>query len=272
MRDNVISKIVVNVDKDVNKSQLCEILMKPVATNYDKIYSYLIYAKYNETILDGWTVEYNVSQSNEYNTINTDDAIIEIAITILNHRKSKETSYVIGYKQPDITLMCKLYEPYIKKLASEQKQHWPYLEYEDLCQMCRLVMITLYKKGYYLHKSLLEKSFINYVLMHIKSQRNKPVILSLDDTFSKSEGNDDITFADTIPDMQELYERQDKEDEEEKQELIKQKREIVITIVGSRVYDQLVREYGNSCTTGSGVRTVQRIKEKLRKEGVIRRK
>lgn len=272
MRDNVISKIVVDVDKDVNKSQLCEILMKPIAINYEKIYSYLIYAKYNETTLEGWTVEYNISQSDEYNTIKTDDAIVDIAISILEHRKCKEKSYVIGYKQPDVELMCKLYEPYVKKLAREQKQHWPYLEYEDLCQMCRLVMITLYKKGYYVHKSLLEKSFINYILVHIRKERNKPILISLDDTFSKSEGNDDIAFVDTIPDLQEMYERQDEEDAEERQDVIKHERELVVGIIGTRVYDQLVREYGNNCTTGSGVRTVQRIKEKLRKEGVIRRK
>ena len=105
--------------------------------------------------------------------------------------------------------------------------------------------------------------------MSLRKERDKPSIVSLNDVFSKSEGQDDITFEDTMIDYNELYEQQDKEDEEEYQQILEEERENVIDIVGQRRYDQLVREYGNNMTTGSGRMTVQKIKQKLRKDGLL---
>ena len=87
--------------------------------------------------------------------------------------------------------------------------------------------------------------------------------------FSKSEGQDDLTFADTMIDYNELYEQQDKEDEEEYQQILNEERKNVIDIIGERRYSQLVREYGNNMTTGSGRMTVQKVKQKLRKDGLL---
>ena len=130
-------------------------------------------------------------------------------------------------------------------------------------------MCILYKKGYYIHKHLLEKSFINYVLMSLRKERDKPSLVSLNDVFSKSEGQDDLTFADTLIDYNELYEQQDKEDEEEYQQILNEERKNVIDIIGERRYSQLVREYGNNMTTGSGRMAVQKVKQKLRKDGLL---
>ena len=105
--------------------------------------------------------------------------------------------------------------------------------------------------------------------MSLRKERDKPSIVSLNDVFSKSEGQDDLTFADTMIDYNELYEQQDKEDEEEYKQILKEEREHVIDVIGERRYSQLIREYGNNMTTGSGRRSVQKLKEKLRKNGLL---
>lgn len=269
MKENVLNKITINIDKDVTKAQLCEQLIMPLSVSHDKIYSYLIYSQYECSTLKGWVIEYIISQDEQYNTLDVEDCIIDIAKKIFENKKTKEHKYVIGYKQPSLDVMCTLFEPCVNKLATNMKQRWPNFEYEDLCQMCKLVMCTLYSKGYYVHKYLLEKSFMNYVLMSLRKERNKPTIVSLNDAFSKSEGQDEITFADTLPDYNEIYEQQDKEDEEEYKQILNEERELVIDAIGERRYDQLVREYGNKMTTGSGRRTVQKLKTKFRKDGLI---
>lgn len=269
MKENVLNKIVITLDKDDTREQICKKLTTSLLMSQDKIYSYLIYSQYDHTTFKGWSIEYLVSQDEQYNTLNIEDCIFDIAKTVLKDKKLKEHKYVIGYKQPSLDVMCTLFEPCINKLANNVKQRWNNLEYEDLCQTCKLVMCILYKKGYYIHKHLLEKSFINYVLMSLRKERDKPALVSLNDVFSKSEGQDDITFEDKLIDYSELYEQQDKEDEEEYQQILEEERENVIDIVGQRRYDQLVREYGNNMTTGSGRMTVQKIKQKLRKDGLL---
>lgn len=269
MKENILTKIKVNIDKDDTANQMLEDMLKVTLPVCDNVYSYLIYSTYKETMFTGWEVEFLVSQDDKYNTLPIDDVAIDVIKTILKDKKQTEHSYVVGYKQPSIDIMCDVYEPCIKKLARVQKQHWPQFEYEDLCQICRLVMVTLYKKGYYINKLLLEKSFINYILMQLRKERYKPIIVGFDAVFSRCEGQEDITFADIMPDINEMYEQQDKEDEEEQKEIDKMHKETIIKYIGQRRYDQLVREYGSKTTSSAGTRTIYVLKEKLRRDGLL---
>ena len=154
MKENVLNKIVITLDKDDTREQICKKLTTSLLMSQDKIYSYLIYSQYDHTTFKGWSIEYLVSQDEQYNTLNIEDCIFDIAKTVLKDKKLKEHKYVIGYKQPSLNIMCTLFEPCINKLANNIKQRWNDLEYEDLCQTCKLVMCILYSKGYYIHKHL----------------------------------------------------------------------------------------------------------------------
>ena len=125
-----------------------------------------------------------------------------------------------------------------------------YLDCEDLLQMCRLVIMRLYRNGYYIHKRLVRRAFNNEVLMHIRKDKNKPIIVSVNSTVYEDDSDDELTLLDTLPDTQAILDEQDMLDEAAKFDIIKAKREIIVKKIGQRQYDQLVREYGNNMSTG----------------------
>lgn len=71
-------------------------------------------------------------------------------------------------------------------------------------------MCTLYNKGYYIHKRLLERSYNNEVLHMIRKQRGAPQIVSFED---EMQNTDDLTLADTLVDehAEELIKQAEKE-------------------------------------------------------------
>ena len=113
MKENVLNKIVITLDKDDTREQICKKLTTSLLMSQDKIYSYLIYSQYDHTTFKGWSIEYLVSQDEQYNTLNIEDCIFDIAKTVLKDKKLKEHKYVIGYKQPSLDIMCTLFEPCI---------------------------------------------------------------------------------------------------------------------------------------------------------------
>ncbi len=271
MAENILTKTTVAIDKDVAKDEICELLIAPVV-NFENVYSYMIYAKYKDDVLTGWQVEYLISQEDKYNTLDIEECIVTIAKTILQNKNCEQKKYVIGYKQPSIDILVEVYDPLIKRLAETQHRHWKDFEFDDLYQMCRLLLVVLYKKGYYIHRRLLEQSYFYDVLIKVRKDYDKPILVGINDVYSRSEGQEDILYGDIIPDMNEVYEQQDKEDEEEYQQVLKQEREDVLQFISQRQYDALVRAYGNKCTNSADQRQVYKLKEKLRKQGKIKEK
>ena len=270
MHENVLTPIKIFVPQKYadRPDDLCEMLLLPLTEICDNIYSYLVYAEYENKVLTGWTIKYMISQDEQYNTLNVSDIVAQIAADIIKDNNSIKKSYVIGYKQPPLEILCELFDPLMQKLAYNQHVRWPKLEQDDLLQMCRLTMCVLYSKGYYINRRLLEQSFYNTVLMHLRKERNAPIFLSLSDPIQLGEGN--ASIEDTLPDYDEIYEEQDKEDEEEYQQILKEEQQIVVEMIGQRQYDQLVREYGNKCTTNRGQRQVARIKGKLKEDKILK--
>jgi hypothetical protein len=130
--------------------------------------------------------------------------------------------------------------------------------------------MKLYRGGYYIHKRLLRRAFANEILMSLRKERNKPVLISLDQTV---DGEDDkTTISDTIPDKQAIIEEQDMLEEQAKNDVISAKRDIIIKYIGQRQYDQLVREYGNKNTTNWSQQTVHKLKHKLELFGITDKK
>lgn len=273
MHENVLTPIKVFVSQKYAErpNELCEMLLAPLIEVYENIYSYLIYAEYENKVLTGWTIQYVVSQDEQYNTLKLTDIVAQIAADIIKNNKSLKESYIIGYKQPPLEILCELFDPLMQKLAYTQHIKWPKLEQEDLLQMCRLTMCILYSKGYYINRRLLEQSFYNAILMQLRKDKNMPIIVSLSEPIQAGVSSAEKTLIeDIVPDYNELYEEQDKEDDEEYQQILEEERQVIIDMIGQRQYDQLIREYGNHCTTCRGQRQVARIKGRLKEDKILK--
>lgn len=266
MVENITSKLVQRIsanctDEEI-KNQL-HIILDEVET----IYSYLVYARYKEEKLVYWQIEYLISQTSEYNTLHKDSIINEIFI-ILKKSNEKTISTVIGYKQPAISLQLKLFDPLINKLALEQTQRWSQIEYEDACQICRLTMVNLYRKGYYLHPRLIRRCYNNDILCFIRKDKNKPEILSIDKVIYHEGDNTPLTIADTIPDNQAKERAEQKDAEQFVHIVFEQVKEIIIDLIGERQFDQLMRDYGNKHTTSWSCKKMRELRRKFDEMGI----
>lgn len=241
----------------------------PIFDDIQKIYSFIIYSNYKDETFVGWIIQYNISQIDEYNTIPVRQALFDI-LTLIKYDKNTDDNarkYIIGYCQPELDIQIKVYDPLIANLALKMNARWTALEYDDLYQTCRLCLILLYNKGYYIHKRLLEKSFSNAVLQSIRHKRYEPEIMSL---YQKYNGDDKekLTLADTIPDKEAEAQQALSDLNECDKEVYKKLRELIVDIVGERGYQELLRDYGNSHTSDVTRYLLRKIKDKFAKKGI----
>lgn len=266
---NEISKVIQDID--VGQIWQLEDVVKDFLKNIGNIYSYIIYVNYKGDEIEGWSIQYNISQIDKFNTLCLSDIVTKICTYIqddyLNFQKLN-VKYVIGYEQPSLELILKIFNPLVKSLAKKQHDRWQQLEYNDLCQDCRLVICMLYQKGYYIHKRLVEKSFNNLVLMSVKKDKYKPAIISLDDVFNQLSGETELTIKDVISDVKLLDKQQDEEDAEVQQNIFDELKELVIDEIGERGFEQLLKSYGTKTTDDWSRYTVRKLKAKFQKNGV----
>ena len=147
MITNIVQKVTIN-----NNYRLVNMLDIDTFANTlgSKIHSLIVYNVFNNDKLVQWEIHYNISQTNKYNTITVNNAVKYLKET-LSTNVNEKNKYVNCYLQPSLDLIIKLRKYLIVKLAKEQKQRWQWLEFEDLVQMCNLVICDLYYKGYYIH-------------------------------------------------------------------------------------------------------------------------
>lgn len=219
------------------------------------IYSYKIFAIMEDNIVTKWRTEICISQTDEYNTISKTDVMSGILDSILKYKTEKIKQKCIGFKQPPLELMLKLYEPLIHSLATTQHRRWK-IEFDDLCQMCRLSIISLYKKGYFLHKNLISTTFIRDVLQTMRVYAKEPEQIK----FSKldKENREYVNY---------LEDESAQNDFEEIinpcYESIEDKRRIVKEEVGERIYEQIIREYNTKTVSPMTRKRVNKLKHKF---------
>lgn len=271
MADNVLMKVTQSIRADVAKECVRSMLENALSA-IENVYSYIVYAEYENGTFKRYVVQYNLSQEDKYNTITTEEVIEGVTKTIQEH--STETAKrVIGYAQPDIALILELYDPLVNKLARIQDGKWSIYTHEDLCQICRLEILQLYRKGYYLHKRLVEKAFINRLLMNTRNERNKPTIVSFEDTFYRSSSSDSekLMVADTIPDQSLIDAEKYAEEEVAERLIFEEVKGIIIDLIGSRRWDELLRSYGGKTTTTTTRKLMQVVKNHFENLGITRK-
>ena len=265
MSKNAIFEISQTISSQLPKENILQQL-NIALQEIPKIYSYLVYANYKDSKLNSWTIKYLINETSQYNTLTNTTVIAEIYDILLHDKKT--TKRIIGYKQPSFEIMLKLYTPLIHTLAKRICSEWTKLEYEDAVSICQLTMLKLYKKGYYLHKYLLEKSFKNEILMSLRKTRNTPEILSLDEIMYDSGNDTQITLIDMLEDTSSTIEQEERDHQEQVHDAFMKMKEFIVDMIGERRFDQLYREYSTKTVSHSSAMTMQRIKKELKKLGI----
>lgn len=270
MADNVLMHVKQKISAATDIKRVEEIICETF-DGIDNIYSYLVYAEYDVSPLQ-YTIQYNISQREELNTLTLNDVLTGVIYAIENVDLSAKKK-IIGYGQPSLEIVLETYDPLVHKLARYQNDRWKHYDYEDLCQICRLVMIRLYRKGYYIHRRLLQRSFENEVWMDVKKHKGDKLVVSFEDTFYRplSNSSEELQYADVVPDN-DIVEKERIKDEKEVNHLIfEEVKDIVIDYIGVRQWNELMRDYGNNHTTSWSRKTLQRVKKHLAQLGISRK-
>ena len=265
MTENITDKLIQKISATCTDEDILRQL-HTVLDELKTIYSYIVYERYEQDKLAYWQLEYTISQKDRYNTLQADDVVNDI-FKVIKESGEQKIANVIGYKQPPIEMQLQLFEPFISKCALKQVQRWSQLELDDAKQMCRLTMLNLYHKGYYLHPSLIERCYNNDILCYLRSERNKPEIVSIDTVVHQGEDNS-LTLADMLPDISIEEEEEAKQDEDFIKDVFGQVKDICIELIGERQFEQLMRDYGNKHTTSWSQRKMYRLKEKFKEMGL----
>lgn len=266
MVDNIIMKITQKI-KCKSDKEVLRVTINEALEELKFIYSYIVYRQ-----TDDYLIQYNLSQQTRYNTLPSEQVCDEICNIICND--TGEGVEIIGYNQPSLEIILEAFDPLVHKLARVQGEHWQQYEHDDLCQMCRLIMVQLYRKGYYLHKRLIEKALVNQILMETRNDRNKPLILSFDDVFYKpvSNSSEQITIADIVPDTDAILQEEEEEHLEGEFAIFAEVKDIIIDLIGIRQWNELFRDYSGKHTSTYTRKLMLKVKNHFEKEGLTRSK
>lgn len=255
----------------INENDEDGIISTKVGTVMDElelIYSYAVIVQRGAEV--NYLIKYAISENPRYNTLSKDVVIAGILDTIKKDKES-QGKYIIGHKQPPLELMIELYEPLIQKLSTEQKNKWRFLEYEDICQICRLTFVILYEKGYLIHPKLLSKAFNNAILQEVRGSSYTVDYLSLESKIDgQGEDMEKLTLEDTLRDTTEEEMQDEQECREISENIFSEVKEILIDMMGVRQFEQFYRDYTNGHTTTWSRRKMQSIKQRFEQEGLTR--
>ena len=114
------------------------------------LYSYFVGRKDNTIVIKAV-----VSTTPEFNTLTYPEPAEHIIEAIIDYMMVLSDVKCICFGQPPIELIAELYQPMIHKMATRISVQWKQFEYDDLVGIGNKVMVELYRKGYYLNKSLI---------------------------------------------------------------------------------------------------------------------
>lgn len=108
----------------------------------------------------------------------------------------------IRYIQPSLEQWLTVFKPLLMTLVTRVHPRYERLipNREELVSTLYLTIVTLYNKGYYLHQTLIKKSFINALNMECRELKGLQNVDSLDAPVSKDDDGKDVTLYDQISD------------------------------------------------------------------------
>lgn len=268
MTDNVLDRVTVEIPQSTKPDgKELELYISDNILD-DEVYSYILYANYKDDKCVSYRLDYNVSQQCAYNTIHKCDIVNDVYTAIMVHDVDQHKR-ILAFQQPPLELIIQLFDPFVKNIAKSQSMQWKQMDYDDLCQTCRLVMCILYNKGYYLHENLVRRAFLNEVLKQARKQRIDQDTVSIYTPIG-SDDEEKITIEDTLRDEQAIEQQEHQEHEEMIQAIFSELKQYIIDVYGKRAFDQLYFEYSTGNTTSIGRAMMKRLRKRLDADGLTR--
>lgn len=248
MKNNEFAHITIKCD------DRARIALKELYITHPQIYSYILFYRDNEYI-----AKFNYCSRDKYNGINTREATEKLMTYITANENHNN---VICFGQSPLATVIEVFTPYYNKLANQILAQWQCYEFDDLVQMCILCVCTLYSKGYYLHKRLIERTLINMVLVEQRKTRCVTGFVSFDTMIGKDQ--DQASLLEIIPDEHASDEFDNIENDSYKQYRFKRLKELFPEMT-ERQWQQLIFEYNHNITTHASVMKVKNIRDRVEK-------
>lgn len=121
---------------------------------------------------------------------------------VYNILSQKIPANKIRYIQPPLEQWLTSFRPLLMQMVSRAHPRYDRLipEREELVSLLYLCIIRLYNQGYYLHKTLIYKTFINQLNMECRALKGLQKIDSLDEPTGQDDDGKDITLLDQLAD------------------------------------------------------------------------
>lgn len=108
----------------------------------------------------------------------------------------------VRYAQPPIEQWITVFRPLLMKMVARAHPRYENIipEREELLSILYLTIMKLYNQGYYLHQTLIYKSFINELNMECRKLKGLSMTDSLDAPIGEDDDGKSITLLDQIAD------------------------------------------------------------------------
>lgn len=234
---------------------------------YCDLYSYFVGRK-DDTII----IKTAVSAISEFNTLPYAETVELIIEKIIEYIATLSDVKCICFGQPPLELIVELYQPMIQKMATRLQTQWKQFEFDDLVAIGNKITVELYRKGYYINKSLIWTAFNNDILVQCRKFKYKPIVVSIYDKMKSDVkvDNEELTYGDTIEDESYIEEKEQEDEQQLEQYVFQQVKDIIIEKIGQRRWDQLYRDYTKGHTTAQSRAEMNRIKAHFNELGLTR--
>lgn len=221
-------------------------------------YSWSLYKRDDEH----YQLTYHVSQTERFNTLDVGCAITNIVNAAVYCNKDKG---IVGYDQPTLSVLVEVLVPLVNSLVNREAKRWRQFSHDDLTQTCYLCLCELYRKGYYIHKALLQRTFVNTLYYKLRKTPRDVTMVSL--SAPVHDTDDILQVQDCIPDQDELLQQEDNENSAVITQILAEQRDIIVGLIGQRRYDDLLREWRSKTVTNRSSATVNRLRKMLLEAG-----
>lgn len=200
--------------------------------------------------------------SDEYDVITPGEWVAKVNVIISKH-KNKEG--VIGYGQAPLEVQAVAFRPFMLTLAKQASDRYKQFEYEDCLGLANLVLVKLYKQGYYIHKYLLTKTFYNDIKQLLRKRYNDLNNVSI---YTALASDDSIEIIDTLPDIDADIAESENERKTTIDLAFMRLKELLANDVSEREWQYLLNIYGHRATDNCVQGNMKSIKRILQRRGI----
>lgn len=116
--------------------------------------------------------------------------------------RQEPTSSGARYIQPPLEQWLQIFQPFLMTLVTRVHPRYERLipDRDEMVSLLYVTIVKLYNKGYYLHQTLIKKTFVNDLNMECRKLKHLQNIESLDASIGQDDDGKNITLYDQISD------------------------------------------------------------------------